>query len=281
MIVLQFFYSYNKGLNLLRPDFFLNILLTYKTDQMRISEEGLFLSPLELTGPEQMAIDLFLLDKSLSEKDFSMAIRFYTWDGHWLSIGKNQKHISKRWINLSKKKKLRIVRRPSGGQAVLHSQGLTYALIWKNPPRNKKESYFKTAEWLINGFKKAGINLNFGNEPAKRQSINCFSNSTVADLVDKKGNKYVGSAQFWKKGHLLQHGEILIEPSKELWIDIFNTAPPKINNLKDKDIIINFLKESMISTWANINWTDYNLEKKELEKINSMINRNSNEFNYL
>ncbi len=39
-------------------------------------EEILYLSPLELSGPEQMAIDLFLLEKSFDDEDFNMAIRF-------------------------------------------------------------------------------------------------------------------------------------------------------------------------------------------------------------
>ena len=56
-------------------------------------KEILYLNPLKLNGPEQMAIDLFLLEKSFTDKNFNMAIRFYTWNGDWLSIGKNQKKI--------------------------------------------------------------------------------------------------------------------------------------------------------------------------------------------
>ena len=65
-------------------------------------EEGLYLNPIELSGPEQMAIDLFLLEKSFANNNFNMAIRFYTWDGDWLSIGKNQKELPKTWIELLK-----------------------------------------------------------------------------------------------------------------------------------------------------------------------------------
>ena len=108
---------------------------------MNTQEEVLYLDPLELSGPEQMAIDLFLLEKSFTDKDFFMSIRFYTWDGDWLSIGKHQKELPRKWLKLLKNEQLKIVRRPSGGNAVLHSGGLTYALIWKDPPRNKKESY--------------------------------------------------------------------------------------------------------------------------------------------
>ena len=231
-------------------------------------EEILYINPLELTGPEQMAIDLFLLEKSFIDESFHMAIRFYTWDGDWLSIGKSQKEIPEAWLQLLRNEKLKVVRRPSGVNAVLHSRGLTYALIWKNPPRNKKESYFKTTQWLKEGFKKAGVDLSFGNQSVNISNNNCFATSTLADLVDSDKNKHIGSAQYWKKGHLLQHGEILMEPSKKLWKKVFNTDPPKIRDeLKEKDKIIKFLKESLIKTWPNLYLSNYKLDKRDKEII--------------
>ncbi len=224
----------------------------------------LYLKPLRLPGPEQMAIDLLLLEKSFTDKGFQMAVRFYTWDGDWLSVGKNQREIPSKWLDLTKNKELQIVRRPSGGKAVLHSKGLTYALIWKNPPSNKRESYLKTSQWLREGFRKAGVELFFGNQPTNISNYNCFATSTLADLVDKDSNKLIGSAQYWKKGHLLQHGEILMEPSQQLWKKIFNTDPPKIKEgLKEKDKIIPFLKESFMKIWPNLEWSDYELENKD------------------
>ncbi len=248
---------------------------------MHSLEEVIYLNPLKLTGPEQMAIDLFLLEKSFREKDFNMALRFYTWDGHWLSIGKNQKEIPAIWLDLLKNKKLNIVRRPSGGKAVLHSKGLTYALIWKNPPRSKKESYIKTTQWLKDGLRKTGVDLFSGDQAINSSNSNCFATSTLADLVDKGNNKYIGSAQYWKKGHLLQHGEILIEPSKKLWKQVFNVDPPKIKiELKDKDKIILFLRESFMKTWPNLQWVDYKLLQGDKERIKSLYEDNFKNLNY-
>ena len=240
---------------------------------METLEKVFYLNPLKLTGPEQMAIDLFLLEKSFTEKNFHMALRFYTWDGDWLSIGKNQKELPLIWLQLLKQKKLKIVRRPSGGKAVLHSKGLTYALIWKYPPKNKKESYLKTTQWLKDGFKKAGLELFFGNQPVTISNSNCFASSTLADLVDKDKNKHIGSAQYWRKGHLLQHGEILIEPSKELWEKVFNTEPPKTKKeMKDADSIIFYLKESFIKKWPYLQWSDYTLDHCDKEIIKRIAN---------
>ncbi len=247
---------------------------------MKNMEEILYLNPFELSGPEQMAIDLFLLEKSFSEHKFNMAIRFYTWNGDWLSIGRNQKGLPKKWIELLNEEQLKIVRRPSGGKAVLHSRGLTYALIWKYPPKNKKESYLKTARWLKDGFKKAGVDLFFGNQPVNMSNINCFSTSTIADLVDKNKNKHIGSAQYWKKGHLLQHGEILMEPSRKLWKKVFNTDPPNIRNeIKEKDKIITYLKESIIKIWPNSKLSNYKFDSSEQKKIQRLAIENFNEIN--
>ena len=248
---------------------------------MNKNEEVLYINPLKLPGPEQMAIDLFLLEKSFIDKNFHMALRFYSWDGDWLSIGKNQTKLPPTWLELLKNKKLKIIRRPSGGNAVLHSRGLTYALVWRNPPKNKKKSYLKTAQWLKDGFKKAGVDLFLGNQPVNISNSNCFSTSTFADLVDKENNKHIGSAQYWKKGHLLQHGEILIEPSKQLWKKVFNTDPPKIKKeLKEKDKIIYFLKESFIKTWPNFQWYDYKFDKRDKDIIKNLAKENYKKTNH-
>ena len=144
----------------------------------------------------------------------------------------------------------------------------TYALIWKYPPRNKKESYLKTTQWLKDGIKKAGVDLFYGNQPVNISNSNCFSTSTLADLVDQDKNKHIGSAQYWRNGHLLQHGEILMEPSKQLWKKVFNADPPKIKNeIKDKDKVINFLKESLGKTWPNSQISTYTLDQKDKEII--------------
>ena len=244
-------------------------------------EEVIYLNPLESNGPEQMAIDLFLLEKSFTDKNFNMAIRFYTWDGDWLSIGRNQKELPKSWTQMQKSEKLKIVRRPSGGKAVLHSRGLTYSLIWKYPPKSKKKSYLKTSQWLIDGFKNAGVDLFFGTQNINSSNNNCFSTSTLADLVDNENNKHIGSAQYWKKGHLLQHGEILMEPSKQLWKKVFNTDPPKIKNeIKDKDKVINILKESFSKTWPNLGLSNYFFNKKEKELIRRLSVDNFKEINH-
>ena len=58
-----------------------------------------------------------------------MSIRFYTQNGDWLSIGKNQKEpMGKTWIELLKYEQLKIVRRPSGGKLFFIAEDLLMLL---------------------------------------------------------------------------------------------------------------------------------------------------------
>ena len=248
----------------------------FLSDELVPSGNGHFLPNFQLNGSHNMALDELLLKESSISNKFSLAFRFYTWQGPWLSIGRNQKKIPRNWETLVDQKKINIVRRPSGGEAVLHSGGLTYALIWRAPPKNKRQSYIQASQWLIKGFSDLGLPLHFGKDNASSCSGDCFATATHADLVDENGCKRVGSAQRWHKGNVLQHGEILLDPCKELWEDLFQKKPPEqisINfTLKEIEKV---LKSNLFSTWPNLKWQKRTLTKKELIQIEA------NSINYL
>lgn len=252
--------------------------MKYFTNELNlISKSGYQIAPIKLEGPEQMALDIFLLEEAIDKKDVSLILRFYRWEGSWLSLGYNQKNIPKDWELLANKGKLKIVRRPSGGGAVLHSGGITYSLIWPNAPRKKHEAYFQASQWIIEGFKEFGLFLTFGKESPRHISQNCFSNSTIADLIDQGGNKRVGSAQHWKKGYLLQHGEILLNPPHSLWEEVFKEKAPGnvLNSIKNNEIEF-ALKNFFEKYFLRFNLKERFLDPKELEKIK----QNSSQYNY-
>ena len=119
-----------------------------------------------------------------------------------------------------------------------------------------------------------GLPLKFGNQPAINSSGNCFSRSTAADLVDINGFKRIGSAQFWQQGNLLQHGEILLNPPKKLWVDLFHKDPPKeiALNLSIQEIE-KVLTKSLLLYFSEIEWHKKVLNEDCLERIKAKLEK--------
>ncbi len=231
-------------------------------------KEVRLLPQMRMNGPAQMALDELLLEESLKNKSSLPVLRFYTWEGTWLSIGRNQNNLPSKWKDLVINEKVQIVRRPSGGNAVLHSGGLTYALIMPMAPRKKHQAYIQASEWLVKGFSELGLPLHFGSDTSITQPSNCFASSSLGDLVDANGQKRIGSAQLWKKGHLLQHGEILLDPPKELWLEVFNSFPPKpAPSFIPREGLDKLLEKATKELWPEINWQSLKLSKIEASYI--------------
>jgi len=236
--------------------------------QSRSLGKGLFFPTISVSGPEQMATDVMILEKHMKNQDISIGLRFYRWKGFWLSLGKNQTFLPENWNKLVKEKKIQLVRRPSGGNAVLHGGGLTYCLIWISPPRKKREAYYLASQWLINGFSKLGLPLKFGSESPNSLEKNCFATATFADLVDPNGEKRIGSAQLWRKGHLLQHGEILLDPPNKLWMEVFKTkAPEPASKRIPRKGLDDLLQKACCAFWPKLEWGIDNFTQKELKII--------------
>jgi lipoate-protein ligase A len=172
-----------------------------------------------------MAIDDWLLDQSLL-KGGSAVLRLYTWSEPTLSLGHHQHSLDPAWRTAERQGRLALVRRPSGGGAVLHAGSLTYALVWPDPPRQRQQAYALISAWLVEAFATLGLTLCAGQDGATAPAANCFATSTVADLVGTDGRKRVGSAQLWRRRQLLQHGSVLLDPPAGLWQELFGSDPP-------------------------------------------------------
>lgn len=161
-----------------------------------------------------MAVDEAILEAHL-EGAIPPTLRFYGWAPPAVSIGYGQKlpDAVRRKITA---RGYDVVRRPTGGRAVLHLDELTYSFVCSEMSSGKMlgtsiiESYKKICEALILGFKNLGVDLEIGQgQPASRQMHDCFTATTTADL-HYKGKKIVGSAQLRRHDALLQHGSILL-----------------------------------------------------------------------
>jgi len=232
---------------------------------LEIGNQALIFSTNSLPGFDQMALDLNSLDLTISKPEIILTLRFYYWTGDWLSIGYHQKEIPHHWEKLLSNGEIKIVRRPSGGGAVLHSGGITYALTFKKT-YYKILNYEIVNNWLIKSFRELGLDLQNGNSKKSPITSNCFGTSLISDLIDQDGFKRIGSAQYRKKDAFLQHGEIQTNPAKDLWFKLFKEeAPPKINLELTNDEIVQHLRNSFLDNKSNINFKyisiDNNIKK--------------------
>jgi lipoate-protein ligase A len=177
---------------------------------------------LEAAGNVQMAIDRWLLQQHQSGKH-PPTLRFSTWSPAAISLGYHQRQYPEFWTNLSwQGRKLDVVRRPTGGRAVLHQGDLTYTVVTSGLNGDRLQAYQKICEFLIQGWRSLGVELDYGT--AGRGYIhnpNCFGTATGADLVLPDGGKLIGSAQLRRAGAILQHGSIRLNQDAELFTQIF------------------------------------------------------------
>ena len=221
-----------------------------------------FIPPLETSGKMQMAIDRYLLEQHRMGNP--PTIRFYTWKPAAISLGYHQKEYPDYWQDLVwQGQPLDIVRRPTGGRAVLHQGDLTYAVIMSIAPGKRLEVYKQICQFLITGWRSLGVDLDYGTATKEYiQHQNCFATATGSDLVTTAGNKVIGSAQLRRGKTVLQHGSAILNTNPELYQKVFGTAlkqnlleaisPPKDRSTRyqESDLtakIINSLTQAAIA----------------------------------
>lgn len=178
--------------------------------------------PINASGRVQMAIDLWLLTQHLDGKQ-PPSLRFYTWEQPTISLGYHQKSYPDHWDNLP----VEIVRRPTGGRAVLHDGDLTYMVVLSNLGKTHRDAYCHICSFLMQGWRSLAQELVFGD--AGRGYIHnpsCFSTATAADLITLQGEKFIGSAQLRRGNGILQHGSMLLDMNKPLFLEVFGILPP-------------------------------------------------------
>ncbi|MDF0552153.1 biotin/lipoate A/B protein ligase family protein [Kamptonema sp. UHCC 0994] len=177
---------------------------------------------MQASGTVQMAIDEWLLEQHHLGKH-PPTLRFYTWEPAAISLGYHQRRWPEFWQEITwQGMPLELVKRPSGGRAVLHQGDLTYAVIASGLGSNRTEAYQIICQFLIEGWRSLGLDLDYGS--AGRGYIhnpNCFGTATGADLVLTNGCKFIGSAQLRRGNAILQHGSMRLQPDCKLFYQVF------------------------------------------------------------
>jgi len=174
-------------------------------------------------GPTNMALDESLAEEA--DRLAALVIRVYGWSSTTVSLGAFQRIDEARQV--ADIRALPIVRRPSGGGAIVHGSDLTYAAaVPKSHPWGTSPQAFYDAlhgamaqELVARGVAARPYRAADGNatEAVRESSFFCFDRRSAGDLVVDElqgsvgaGCKIMGSAQRRLAGVVLQHGSLLL-----------------------------------------------------------------------
>jgi lipoate-protein ligase A len=195
-------------------------------------------------GAWNMAVDEAILELS-GLGSVPPTIRLYGWSPPCLSFGYAQPTAD---VNMTKLKERGwdIVRRPTGGRAILHTDELTYSICGPNNLPQLKggvlESYQKLSEALLVALHLLGIDADTPKKSDRLISNNdenpvCFEVPSNYEIT-VGGRKLIGSAQARRKSGVLQHGSLPMTGDLSRIIDVLNYQQESHRQKAKTDLLI-------------------------------------------
>jgi lipoate-protein ligase A len=191
------------------------------------------------SGEHNMKRDIELAAACGEDEAF---FRLYRWKPYCISIGANQKFED---INLNKALNdgIDVVKRPTGGRAILHAEEITYSIVYPlNRGLSPAEIYRKVSLALAKGLtiynpaleyvELENIQPDFISLLKESKGIACFA-ETAKSEVKWKGKKIIGSAQRKMDKIILQHGSILCGNFHMNIVDYLNLPETEIQAVKE------------------------------------------------
>jgi lipoate-protein ligase A len=166
----------------------------------------------EADGATNMAVDEAILVATIEGARLP-TLRFYGWRPACLTLGRSQP-LADAELTACRSAGVDVVRRPTGGQAILHIDELTYsvALLQSDPRATGDiiESYRHLSEGLLAGLHHLGVEAVQAHRQPKSETKPtpiCFDTPSDYEIAFE-GRKLVGSAQWRSRGGVLQHGTL-------------------------------------------------------------------------
>ena len=147
-------------------------------------------------------------------------LRLYTWKRPTISFGRNEPVLGVYSPDSEHLRNIDLVRRPTGGRAVLHDAELTYAVaVPYRALGGARETYRVLNHALLNAVRSLGTMADIHGDPTERalplSAGPCFQSPAEGEVI-ANGRKLIGSAQARIGGALLQHGSIMISGDQTL-----------------------------------------------------------------
>jgi lipoate-protein ligase A len=180
-------------------------------------------------GAFNMALDQALMASVGAGGD--PVLRFYRWSPACVSLGRNQPAAGRYDEGLLRARGIDVVRRLTGGRAVLHARELTYSAVM--PDRalgSARAAYASINRALVAGLRRLGVPAALQPPSALREPVPslapCFQHPAEGEVVSA-GRKLVGSAQVRQAGVILQHGSLLFHDDQGAVAELIagNEAP--------------------------------------------------------
>ncbi len=243
------------------------------------------------TGAMNMAIDDLLFRQREEGKETPAVLRIYRWSPPALSLGFHQRYDIACDEEFLRQRNIDIVRRPTGGKAVLHYEELTYSVT-----ASLEEGYFKddaldqSYAKIALGLKRSLELLGLNPELEKRErKLNVSSPSPCFLVPTQKeilvgGKKVIGSAQKRGLSAFLQHGSIPIKLDYELLARATKNRTEEIESYRNHftslgeflpSLTENQLEEALKKGFEEAfggQWTQSPLSPEELDEAGKIMN---------
>lgn len=163
-------------------------------------------------GAWNMAVDE-AIGMAAAEGDVYPTVRFYAWDPPCISVGRHQA-LADIDLNRCRERGVDVVRRPTGGRAILHTDEFTYSIA--APPNEPRvagavlDAYHRLSTGLVAGLRRLGIAAEEApgsNRAGPDVSAACFEVPSAYEITTG-GRKLLGSAQHRRVHYVLQHGSL-------------------------------------------------------------------------
>jgi lipoate-protein ligase A len=174
-----------------------------------------------------MALDHALMDRA--RRTGESVVRVYSWSAPVLSFGRNQRARGHYLPDELAGRGIGVVRRPTGGRALLHHREITYSVTAPAPASDSlPAAYERVNTLLLEALAALGV-MAAPAQPSGRavspSELPCFAEPARGEIV-ANGGKLVGSAQWREGGALLQHGSIIVDDDQTLIPALMHTPPP-------------------------------------------------------
>ncbi|MEO7770337.1 MAG: hypothetical protein ABIX19_04860 [Gemmatimonadaceae bacterium] len=173
-----------------------------------------------------MALDEALMQRARSSGE--TVLRVYGWSSPVLSLGRNQRAVGVYDEGAVVERGVGVVRRPTGGRALLHHREVTYSVTAPAGDQELGAAYARINQLLLTALATLGVPASLANPATKASpptALPCFAEPSRGEVI-VGGRKLAGSAQWRDAGAMLQHGSIIVADDQSLIRELMREPGP-------------------------------------------------------